>query len=152
MSEKDFDLQRSLIEQRQKAEQFMRDLDEVGNGDVIAMWFAPPGMENYHWYRCGVRHTDGSMPPLVARMYHKHRAMGAQDAPKGMRPPLGFERDGNLGVYVWYSPETYHMLQEVKKRVARKRPTPADVMQRELGSGVELTVSKGYDKPRRGSR
>jgi hypothetical protein len=80
--------------------------------------------------------------------------MGAQDVPTGveMRPPLGFERDGKLGVYVWYHPDTWHTIQTVKRRMAQKKPSTADLLQRDLGPGVELTVQKGYDKPRRGSR
>jgi len=69
-----------------------------------------------------------------------------------MRPPLGFERDGKLGVYVWYHPDTWHTIQTVKRRMAQKKPSTADLLQRDLGPGVELTVQKGYDKPRRGSR
>jgi hypothetical protein len=91
------------------------------------------------------------MPPAVARLYHKHKAMGAQDGPAGMRPPLGFESDGRLGVYLWYHPQVWANIQDAK-RLVQKRTSAAEVMQREVGSGVELTVTKGYDKPRRGNR
>ena len=95
-----YDLEKLVAEQRATAERFMRDLEDISRADEIGMWFAPPGLETMHWFRCGARHGDGSMPPHVARLYHKHKAMGAQDVPTGveMRPPLGFERDGKLGV------------------------------------------------------
>ncbi len=146
-----FDLQRAMAEQRAQAEKFMRDLNDISQADEIGMWFAPAGMEHMHWFRCGARHTDGSMPPNVARLYHKHKAMGAQDGPPGMRAPLGFESDGKLGVYLWYHPQVWANIQEAKRLVTR-RPSAAEVMQREMGPGVELTVNKGYDKPKRGSR
>lgn len=142
------DLERQLAEQRAQAERFMRDLADVGSLESIGMWFPPPELSIMVFFRCGRRYTDGSMPPPVARIYHKHRAMGAQDAPADMRPPLGFESDGKLGVYVWYHPQTWAMVQEAKAAIAKRRPSAADVMQRELGRDVELTVSKGYDKPR----
>jgi len=151
MSEERYDVEKPLAEQRAQADRFLRDLSEVANGDYIGMWFAPPGMENMHWFRAGCRYSDGSMPPAVARLYHKHKAMGAQDGPAGMRPPLGFESDGRLGVYLWYHPQVWANIQEAK-RLVQKRTSAAEVMQREVGSGVELTVTKGYDKPRRGNR
>lgn len=141
------DFERQIAEQRAQAERFMRDLADIGQMEHIGMWFPPPELSAMLFFRCGARHTDGSMPPQVARIYHKHRAMGAQDAPADMRPPLGFERDGKLGVYVWYHPQTWAMVQEAKAAVRSRRPSAADIMQRELGSGVELTVSRGYDKP-----
>lgn len=152
MSEESFDLQRAMAEQRAQAEKFMRDLNDISQADEVGMWFAPPGMEAMHWFRCGSRHSDGSMPPHVARLYHKHKAMGAMDAPVGMRPPLGFERDGKLGVYVWYDPQVWANIQAAKKALASRRPSTAQLLQRDLGPGVELTVQKGYDKPRRGMR
>lgn len=148
----DFDLQRAMAEQRAQAEKFMRDLNDISQADEVGMWFAPPGLERMHWFRCGARHSDGSMPPNVARLYHKHKAMGAADAPPGMRPPLGFERDGSLGVYVWYDPQVWANIQQVRKAMQNRRPTAAQMMANNLGAGVELTVSKGYDKPKRGSR
>jgi len=151
MSEERYDVERALAEQKAQAERFLRDLSEVAHGDEIGMWFAPPGLEQMHWFRCGRRYSDGSMPPAVARLYHKHKAMGAQDGPAGMRPPLGFESDGKLGVYLWYHPQVWANIQEAKRLVTR-RPSAAEVMQREVGPGVELTVSKGFDKPRRGGR
>ena len=151
MSEERYDGEKALAEQRAQADRFLRDLSEVANGDYIGMWFAPPGMENMHWFRAGCRYSDGSMPPAVARLYHKHKAMGAQDGPPGMRPPLGFESDGRLGVYLWYHPQVWANIQDAK-RLVQKRTSAAEVMQREVGSGVELTVTKGYDKPRRGNR
>jgi hypothetical protein len=151
MSEERYDVEKALAEQRAQADRFLRDLSEVANGDYIGMWFAPPGMESMHWFRAGCRYSDGSMPPAVARLYHKHKAMGAQDGPAGMRPPLGFESDGRLGVYLWYHPQVWANIQEAK-RLVQKRTSAAEVMQREVGSGVELTVTKGYDKPRRGNR
>jgi hypothetical protein len=144
-----FDLEKALAEQRAQAERFVRDLDDISKTDEVGMWFAPPGMERMHWFRCGARHTDGSMPPACARIYHKHKAMGAMDAPSGMRPPLGFERDGKLGVYVWYDPQVWANVQAARKALSRNRPTAAQVMQRELGQGVDITVSKGFDKAKR---
>lgn len=143
------DMDRQFQEQRAQAEKFMRDLAEIGSSEAINTWFPPPELAHVIFFRCGRKHTDGSMPPHVARIYHKHRAMGAKDAPPDMRPPLGFESDGKLGVYVWFHPEVWGMLQEAKRAVAHRRPTAADVMQRDLGPGVELTVSRGYDKPGR---
>jgi hypothetical protein len=149
-----YDIEKLIAEQRATAERFMRDLEDISRSDEIGMWFAPPGLETMHWFRCGARHGDGSMPPHVARLYHKHKAMGAQDVPPGveMRPPLGFERDGKLGVYLWYHPDTWSNIQNVRRRMAQRKPSTADLLQRDLGPGVELTVQKGYDKPKRGSR
>jgi hypothetical protein len=148
----DFDLQKQMAEQRAQAEKFMRDLNDISQSDEVGMWFTPPGMELMRWFRCGSRYSDGSMPPNVARLYHKHKAMGAMDAPAGMRPPLGFERDGKLGVYVWYDPQVWANIQDVRQKMKARRLSPSAMLQRDLGPGVELTVSKGYDKPKRGGR
>lgn len=153
MSENPYDVEKALAEQQSQASRFLRDLEDIGRAEQVGMWFPPAGLEGMHFFRCGVRHGDGSMPPQVARIYHKHKAMGAADAPPGMRPPYGFESDGRNGVYVWYHPQTWANITEAKRLLARRRPSTSDVMQRELGAlGVELTVSKGYDKPKRGTR
>lgn len=141
------DIERQFLEQRAQAEKFMRDLADIGSTEAINTWFPPPELAHVIFFRCGRRHTDGSMPPHVARIYHKHKAMGAKDAPADMRCPLGFESDGKLGVYVWFHPEVWGMIQDAKRAVAQRRPSAADVMQRDLGPGVELTVSRGYDRP-----
>jgi hypothetical protein len=141
-----FDLEKALSEQRAQAERFMRDLNDITMADEVGMWFTPPGMERMHWFRCGARHTDGSMPHSVARLYHKHKAMGAMDAPPGMRPPLGFERDGNLGVYVWYDPQIWQNVQAARAALNGKRKTAHQIMRDNIGPGVDLTITKGFDK------
>lgn len=147
-----FDLNRALAEQKAQAEKFMRDLSEISSSDQVGMWHTPPGMERMIWFRCGVRYSDGSMPATVARLYHKHKAMGAMDAPPGLRPPIGFESDGKLGVYIWYDPQVWHNVQAAKQALAVRKPSHAERLQRDLGPGIELTVSKGYERTKRGNR
>jgi hypothetical protein len=53
---------------------------------------------------------------------------------------------------VWYDPQVWANIQDVRKKMQSRRLNPAQMLQRDLGPGVELTVQKGYDKPRRGSR
>ena len=147
-----FDLNKALADQKAQAARFMSDLAEIGDSDRVGMWHTPPGMELMVWFRCGVRYGDGSLPPAVARLYHKHRAMGAMDAPADMRPPIGFESDGKLGVYIWYDPHVWNNIQNAKAALTRRRPSTAERLQNSLGPGIELTVSKGYERTKRGNR
>lgn len=134
---------------------FMRDAVEVMDSMEIGQWSPPPGYEDKIFIRCGRRDNSGGMPPACARLFHQHRAMGAQTAPKGMRPPVGFESDADRGVYVWYTKEIWHNIQVFKASRARAQRGADRVLEDQLGQfgGVEIKKpTVGYDTIRKSKR
>jgi hypothetical protein len=68
--------------------------------------------------------------------------MGAKDAPAGMRPPVGFERDDGRGVYVWYFPEIWANIQHIK-HASQRRADPKKVFESEVGGGAQIEIREG---------
>lgn len=134
-------------QQEVQMQSFLRDVIEITSREEIGAWIAPPGLEQMMFFRCGVRYSDGSMPPGCARAYHRHKSMGALDAPKGMRPPVGFESDDNRGVYVMYFPENWAKVQAARNVAAQIRD-PMREFQSALGGAVSLDIREATFKPK----
>lgn len=115
------DLAVERARQIEAANNFANDIMIVSSSEAIGSWIRPPGYENMHFIRCGAKTYEGGMPPMCAVVYWKHKGMGAGDAPKGMRPPVGFEADGDRGVYIFYFPETWETIQNTKKKIQNHR-------------------------------
>lgn len=137
------DIAAAQAEQQAAFERWQRDLLEITASEEIGKWFPPQGLEACVFIRCGARMTDGSMPPACAKVYHMHRGMGAKDAPKAMRPPVGFERDDGRGVYVYYFPQIWANIQLAKAAVRSRQVDPAKVFADKVGPGVEIDVTRG---------
>ena len=89
------------------------------------------------------------MPPMCAALYHKMRGQGAFDAPKSMRPPVGFESDGANGVYVGFFPETWAMVQQVTgSAMARKFDAGAVFTDKLKGLGPTVDITQAGRRKR----
>ena len=148
MSDEKIDIVAARAQQEMLAQRFMRDVIEVASSEQIGTWMPPLELRGMHFIRCGVRDPAGGMPPVCRRTYQLHKSMGANDAPKTMRPPVGFESDGDRGVYVWYFPEIWANLQAFKARANRPKD-PAKEFAELAGPGVEIETSTGYATPKR---
>ena len=152
----DVDIAVQIQEQQAAFSRFMRDAVEVMDAMEIGQWSPPPGYESVYFIRCGRRDNSGGMPPACARLYHQHRGMGAKDAPKGMRPPIGFESDADRGVYVWYTREIWNNIQTFKAGKAARQKASADrVFDDQLSQfgAVEIKApQQGFDVIKRKNR
>lgn len=137
------DIAAAQAEQQAAFERWQRDLLEITASEEIGKWFPPAELADCVFIRCGARLPDGSMPPACARVYHMHRGMGAKDAPKAMRPPVGFERDDGRGVYVYYFPQIWANIQLAKHAARSRQLDPAKVFAEKVGPGVEIDVTRG---------
>jgi hypothetical protein len=142
MSKDIIDIAAERAQQQAAMQAWARDLHEVANAEQIGKWYPPAHLEGMVFIRCGSKLPDGSMPPACARMLHKHKAMGAKDAPAGMRPPVGFERDDGRGVYVWYFPEIWQNIQHIK-HASQRRADPKKVFEHEVGGGAQIEIREG---------
>lgn len=146
MNDKNIDIAALRAQQETSMQSFLQDVYIVGN-EQIGAWMAPPGLEAMVFFRCGAKYGDGSMPPNCAKTYHRHKSMGALDAPKGMRPPVGFESDDNRGVYVMYFPENWAKIQAARN-VAARMIDPMKEFQNAMGSAVSLDMREHTFKPK----
>jgi hypothetical protein len=147
MSKDIVDTAAALAEQQAAYEAWRHDLETVTSVEEIGTWFPPAELRGCVFLRCGVRAPDGSMPPACAKVYHAQKAMGARDAPKGMRPPVGFERDDTRGVYVYFFPQIWHNIQLAKRAVLKRQKDPMRKFQDQVGPGVEIDVRPGTFTP-----
>jgi hypothetical protein len=145
-----FDFAIERARQEKIAQDFARDIMIVGSTEEVGAWNPPEGFRNMHFIRCGVRTYEGHMPPMCAKIYAKHKSMGAGDAPKGMRPPNGFESDDGKGVYVFYFPEVWRDIQLLKAKL-QKSKNNRDDFNSLVGnnSNVKIEVSDGVVQTRR---
>jgi hypothetical protein len=141
----DIDMVAEKARQEVAMKRWMSDMVEVASGQEIGKWFPPSGMETMVFQRCGARLPDGSMPPACAEAYHRARSTGASDAPKGMRPPVGYERDGAAGVYVYWHPEIWANIQLFTANIRKRKQFSAEATFQDemskLGPQVEITQS-----------
>ena len=132
-------------QQQVMMERYMADVAAVSSGAQIGTWDPPAELKlaGCIFQRCGARNADGTMPPACAAAYGAARRLSALDAPKGMRPPVGFERDGDAGVYIFWFPDVWANVQAAESlRKRRKSVNAVDHFQAEmgkLGPSVEIT-------------
>jgi len=147
MSDKtNIDIAALRAQQETSMEAFLHDVYSVGS-EPVGAWMPPAGLESMVFFRCGAKYGDGSVPPMCAKTYHRHKSMGALDAPKGMRPPVGFESDDNRGVYVMYFPENWARIQAVRN-LAGRMVDPMKEFQKQMGSAVSLDMREHKFQPK----
>lgn len=107
-------------------------IEQVDQADRMnpGTWYNldPAFNRGWHYMRCGVK-RDARAEALAANF----RRMGYQDAPRGTRC-VGFERDGDGGLYLMIPEKAYRVLQDRKRRIAMRIESRAASFEDQIAS------------------
>ena len=89
----------------------MIEMVDEANARSIGTWYRlPPGAENWHYVRCGIKGADAALA-----MAWQLRQYGYVEAHPDVRL-AGFERDGDRMLIMTCPPEVFERVQEAKQR------------------------------------
>ena len=126
-----------------KMQAWIEEVDSAERMQVGTWYDIPDAFKEWRFIRCGLKNSDRARALRSQLM-----RMGYQDAPKGVRC-VGFESDGDGGLYVCVPEQVWMVIKERKTRAAQNvndkitRQMNADLGGGRLAGGSTISVTGG---------